>query len=290
AAVAELVPGFEPEAAALPALLEAASKRLLDAKLLVILDQFDEYFIYHARDGGEGSFAEVLARAVNDFELRANFLISIREDALAKLDRFQGEIPSLFDNYLRVKHLSRNGAKDAIRKPLAMYNELSDGEPYDVEEDLVAALLDELRIGRVVVGLTGVGTAEEAGDADEADRVETPYLQLVMTRLWQEEVKQRSTVLQATTLDRLGRSERIVKTHLDETMQLLPRYGQYVAARVFHYLVTPSGTKIAHTARDLGDYVGLPEADVQPVLEKLTAGDFRILRRVTTPGAENGAA
>src|SRR5262245_29730619 len=66
AAVAELVPGFEPEAAALPALLEAASKRLLDAKLLVILDQFDEYFIYHARDGGEGSFAEVLARAVND--------------------------------------------------------------------------------------------------------------------------------------------------------------------------------------------------------------------------------
>ena len=42
-------------------------------------------------------------RAQPTRELRA----SIREDALAKLDRFEGRIPALFANYLRVEHLDR---------------------------------------------------------------------------------------------------------------------------------------------------------------------------------------
>ena len=37
--------------------------------------------------------------------LRVNVLLSIREDAWAKLDRFEGRIPQLFANYVRVEHL-----------------------------------------------------------------------------------------------------------------------------------------------------------------------------------------
>ncbi len=76
------------------------------------------------------------------------------------------------------------------------------------------------------------------------------YLQLVMTRLWDEEVRAGSSVLRLETLNRLGGAERIVRTHLDTTMSALPPGEQEVAARVFHFLVTPSGTKIAHTALD----------------------------------------
>ena len=52
--------------------------------LLVLLDQFEEYFLYHQREGsGERlrGFAAVLAEIVNDPALSVNVLLSIREDA-----------------------------------------------------------------------------------------------------------------------------------------------------------------------------------------------------------------
>jgi hypothetical protein len=55
---------------------------------------------------------------VRDPALRVNVLISVREDALAKLDRFKQAIPGLFDNYLRIDHLDRDPGRQAIRKPL----------------------------------------------------------------------------------------------------------------------------------------------------------------------------
>ena len=61
--------------------------------LLVVLDQFEEYFLYHPDEDGAGTFAVEFPRLVNEPNLRVNFLLSIREDAWAKLDRFEGRIP-----------------------------------------------------------------------------------------------------------------------------------------------------------------------------------------------------
>jgi molybdopterin-guanine dinucleotide biosynthesis protein len=94
----------------------------------VILDQFEEYFLYHEHDG----FANELAEAIADPGLRANFLLGLREDALAKLDAFKGRIPSLFANYLRLDHLDRAGARSAILGPVEHWSELT-GERVRVE-------------------------------------------------------------------------------------------------------------------------------------------------------------
>ena len=72
----------------------------------------------------EGTFAVEFPRAVNRAGLRADFLVSIREDSVAKLDRFKGRIPNLFGNYLRLDHLDRKAARAAITKPLEYYNSL----------------------------------------------------------------------------------------------------------------------------------------------------------------------
>ena len=97
----------------------------VDGDLLIILDQFEEYFLYHGPEDGDGTFAVEFPRAVREASLRANFLVSIREDALAKLDRFEGRIPKLFDNFIRIEHLSRDAARDAIVKPIAQYNRVN---------------------------------------------------------------------------------------------------------------------------------------------------------------------
>jgi hypothetical protein len=124
---------------------------------------------------------------------------------------------------------------------------------------------------------------QDAGLAAGNQRIETPYLQLVLTRLWREEVAAGSHMLRAQTLRRLGGAQQIVHTHLDEALGALPARQQDVAAGIFHHLVTPSGTKIAHTAPDLADYAQLPEAEVVSVLEELSRGDVRILRPVPSP-------
>ena len=90
--------------------------------LLVVLDQFEEYFLYHAGEDGEGTFAVEFPRLVNEPNLHANFVLSLREDAWAKLDRFEGRIPTLFANYVRVDHLDREAARDAIEGPVREWN------------------------------------------------------------------------------------------------------------------------------------------------------------------------
>ena len=246
--------------------------------LLVVLDEFQDYFLYHPDEHGERAFAKEFPELVNDPNLRVHFLLSLREDSLARLDRFTGRIPRLFANHLRVEHLDRRGGHEAIVRPLEQWNSSAEaGKEVTIEPALVEALLTQVETGKVLVegAETGVGTV--AG-ADES-RIEAPYLQLVLNRLWTEEQRARSRVLRLQTLERLGGARRIISTHLDTTMAAFPAGDQDVAARAFQYMVTPSGTKIAHRAGDLADLTEIPSERLDPVLTRL-AGDPRILRHV----------
>jgi WD40 repeat protein len=251
--------------------------------LFIILDQFEEYFLYNPLEDGEGTFAVEFPRAVNHSGLHANFLISIREDSLAKLDRFKGRINNLLDNRLRIEHLDRESARSAIQKPVTAYNRQqgSTRKKFDIEPDLVEAVLDQVRTGQVVLGGPGRGKITVSmNQMPEHERIETPYLQLVMTHLWEKEIRENSNVLRLVTLNNMGGAERIVRTHLDATMKTLNADEMKVAAQIFHYLVTPSGTKITHSISDLVNYAGFVEENVSPVVDKLAGSDVRILRSV----------
>jgi hypothetical protein len=245
-------------------------------RLMIILDQFEEYFFYHPL---EDEFAVQFSRAVMQSGLPVSFLISIREDSLAKLDRFEGRIPILFDNYLRLEHLDASAARSAIEKPIEKYNEIyRDGNPpILIEPELREEILRQLETGHVSLNRTGRGKAEQ--DA-RAARIETPYLQLVLTHIWDHERHARSRVLRLATLHNLGGAEKIVRTHLDSVMNRLSSDHQLLASRIFQYLVTPSGTKIALTASDLASFVDSPTQVVTSLLERLSEPDVRLLRTI----------
>ncbi|HEU4933464.1 MAG TPA: ATP-binding protein, partial [Pyrinomonadaceae bacterium] len=267
----------------LPEILKAWSQAI-DGDLFIILDQFEEYFLYHAQEDGDNSFAVQFPRAVNRPDLRVSFLISIREDALARLDRFKGRIPNLFDNYLRIDHLDRNAARAAITEPARTYNSLHPNSSISIEPALVDAVLDQVKTNEVVLGSGGRGVVETTSDQPPTDdRIETSYLQLVMTRLWQEEVGAGSRTLRLATLDSLGGAKRIVQTHVDAVMQRLEADEQRTAAQLFYYLVTRDGTKIAHTVSALSEYTRTDETRLTGLLEKLCDRDARILQPVDPP-------
>src|SRR5205814_3407158 len=160
--------------------LEAACAEL-GGELYVILDGAEEYFVYHAGESEPGTFAADFPAAVTRPGLRAYFLLSLREDALAGLDRFKPGIPSLFANSLRLDHLEREAAREAIVGPIGQYNLLAPGQRVEIEPELVEAVLDEVATGKVDLGRAGRGVVN--GGAGGI-RVETPYLSLAMERLW----------------------------------------------------------------------------------------------------------
>jgi WD40 repeat protein len=263
-----------------------------DGKLFVILDQFEEYFLYHNREVEEGAFAAEFSQAVNRPDLPVNFLISLRQDSLYRLDRFKKSIPSLGINQLHLEHLDEDAASDAIRKPVKEFNRRyrQDQLPISVEPALVQLLLDQVRTGRLSFGEKGQGGVELENATSEERPVETPFLQMVMTRLWHEEMAVGSRRLRKETLERLGGATQIVKEHLDARMAELTTEEQDAAAHIFHYLVTPSGTKISQTVDDLVRYVNeegdgsvrLARSQVESLLENLCQGNSRILRPAAT--------
>jgi WD40 repeat protein len=264
----------------LEAAIEAASEAL-DATLLIILDQFEEYFLYPEHEAEEKQVAAQVARCVNRTDLRANFLISIREDSYSRLgDLFRGKVRNVYANFLHLDFLDRAGAREAIEKPIA------DG-PVAVEPALVDAVLDQ--VGRTPAASSENGKRAEAKARDE---VETTYLQLVMRRLWEVETERGSGELRLRTLGELGGSQAIISGHLDRAMEDgadgtsgLTDDQRRVAAAVFQFLVTSGGTKIALTAKDLSDYAKLPVSEIDPVLQHLSSPKLHILRPVA---AEDG--
>jgi WD40 repeat protein len=252
----------------------------LNSYVYLLLDQFEEQALYQPGQQGE-KFLEELGKIITTPGLRASVLLGIREDALSKLDRLEAYVPGLFDNNLPLDHLNSDEAREAIEGPLTRYNELmAPGKEVSIEDELIDELLPQLQTGSVSVGDVGQGGV----NASSEESIETPFLQLVMTRLWDEEAQRGSRILRRATLASLGGADRIVRTHLDAVMSELSEQEQDIAARIFRYLVTPSGAKYSYTAEDLAEHAEVTDpAQVRGVLEKLAASRELVLRTAPPP-------
>jgi WD40 repeat protein len=213
-----------------------------DEEGYLVLDQFEEYFLYHG-DELLHDLPELL------MSTRVNVLIALREDSLARLDAFKAAIPGVFANQLRLEHLDVEQARRAILGPLARWTELT-GERVDAEPALVEAVIDDVAVG--------------------GGHVEAPYLQLVLERVWEAERQAGSRSMRRATLERLGGAASIVRDQFRGALEALPADEQDVAAAMLEHLVTPTGTKIAHRAVDLSQYAGVDEPTLRRVLDRLT--------------------
>jgi len=224
-----------------------------NGELHLLLDNFEEYILYH---GLEGPLSDTLPELLRRPGLRVNVLLALRDDALAELDEFAGRIPELFANLLRLDRLDREAGRAAILGPLVRYSELT-GEQFTAEDALVEAVLEE---------------------ASTDSGVEAPYLQLVLERLWEREREAGSPELRLSTLRAIGGARAVVREHVRGALNALPLAEQEAAARVVRQLVTPSGRKVSHEPSDLAEYADVEDAELRRLLERL--GRERIVRGV----------
>ena len=232
-------------------------------EIFIILDQFEEYFHYHPPKAmKEGTFDYQLSLAVKCRELPVHFLISIRKDSLALLDRYKGRLLNLLSNRLELEHLNRDSAKEAIVNPIVKYfNTQKTTEKkidFTIQDNFVDEILDDLV------------SEEERNNPNlskQKPHIKAPYLQLVMDSIWHAEMTQSLRCLQIDTFNSLGRSKGIAEQHVASKLRSPPLSLREldIAASVFHYLVTPSGSKLAISASDLADWARADWAKEKPL-------------------------
>lgn len=251
----------------------------------IVFDQFEEFLLYHDPGSSSGAqFDPQFARLVNRTNGPVKFLISIREDWVAKLDRFQHYIPNLLSNLIRLDHLDMAGARCATTKPIEQYNLVlkhlePEAEPYVIEPELVEVVLDQVKTGSVT--RPGEGSGKMAGDSSTEARIETAFLQMILSTLWSAENSRGSRTLRLTTLKELGGAQKIVRKYVDNFVLDLSADEQEVCVRIFGHLITPSGSKIAHSREDLREFAGDRAVYLESVLQFLTKN--HILRRIDSP-------
>jgi len=244
-------------------------------RLLIVLDQFEEYLAY-ARSNHSDAFAQEFSHLVTARDIPVHFMLGIREDAISRLDYFGRRARDLMANPIRILPLSPDAAKEAVFGPVRVFNDASSVH-YVVEPELARAVIDGSRIGMVDLGSAGRGGVPQLPHGD-GDGVEAAYLQLVLRRVWDEEVASDSLTLRLQTLERLGGTAGIVRGHVDKMMTRLSARQQRTAVKVFRFLVTPSGVKVPYSASDLAALTEQDADRVADMLKRLAAEDVRIIR------------
>ena len=185
----------------------------------------------------------------------------------------------VYANHLHLDPLDRAAGRKAIEKPIERFNaDHPDDPPMVIEPGLVEVVLDQVAEGHLVLRRAPTDSAGGNGEIAQQE-IATPYLQLVMMRLWDRERSNGSRILRLATLEEeLGGAQVIVGSHVDHALNTLTDAQRDVAADLFRYLVTPSGMKIALTIADLAQYSEYPESEVINVSARLS--DQRILRAV----------
>ena len=94
--------------------IEAIQSLFLDhlRPIYLIFDQFEELFILGSKDEQDAFFKTVAAIVASDVSCR--IIISLREEYLALLHRFEEAVPSLFNKRLRIEPMSMTNVEQVI--------------------------------------------------------------------------------------------------------------------------------------------------------------------------------
>jgi HEAT repeat protein len=235
--------------------------------LVIILDQFEEFFQYQRYTDAFTLFIEQLAEAIRDRETAVTFLISMREDFALNLNAFKGYLPTiLFENYYRLEKLDLRAAEEAIKNPIEKIG-------FHYEPGLLQTLLKDLADQERENWIS----RQREPISDEAPAfVEPPNVQIVCTKLWELEKGNPDKVIRVETYQKQGGSKGFINSYFESVITAFSPLEKKLASKAFDHLVTPRGTKMAYPVKDLSEKLRVKEEELQPVLVKLEKA--RVLR------------
>ena len=237
--------------------------------LILILDQFEEFFNYQRNKPEFRPFVRELSAAIRD-AAATRFVFSMREDFALELNAFKPELPTLlFDNYYRLEALSCDKARKVIQEPLAKIG-------YGCEEALLKTLLNKL--GHCDKAQDDAGEGGNLLLSIPALRIEPPQIQIICMQLWEKEQAAGSSRLRLATYKAMREIDGLLENYFNAKLEPLSQQQKGLASHAFEFLVSSQGTKMAYPLFELVKRTGSkdPKA-LESVLNKLEQA--RILRR-----------
>jgi HEAT repeat protein len=227
--------------------LVAAATAALGRPIVIILDQFEEFFIRHGSQLRAAFIAE-LGALYHARDVPIKVVISLREDWLASIGEFETRIPEVFRNRMRVLPLTHTQARESITEPVERL-----GVRY--EPELVDRVLDDL---------AGIGAS-----------VMPPQLQLVCSALYGG-LEPGENQITVAAYERLGGARGVLQQYLAGELGRLEPSERALTREVLAELVTSQGTKAVKTLDDLSLALDVGIDILAPTLEKLVQA--RLLR------------
>lgn len=178
-----------PEDTRLVDVLDLAT-RALDRTLILILDQFEEFFIRLSPQYRAAFIAE-LGSLYDASDVSVKVILSLREDWLAAVSEIEERIPGVFRNRIRLLPLTRQQAQQAITAPVAPL-----GVQYDL--DLEERLLDDLM-------------------GSDGEVIMPPQLQLVCHTLFIH-LGENEKQIHLSDYEKLGGARGILRQYLDDEL------------------------------------------------------------------------
>jgi len=287
-----------------PILSEEPYEKIEKDRCILVLDQFEEVFQYHSDEEYFAEFIKDLCSIINDESYQVRVVISMREEFLGELSVFDNRIPDIFGNYYRLKHPTRDEAKDIIKRTC----ELSAVQP---NKENLSLLVRDLSTFEKSSATLGTAASEQPARSKVISRnfIAPPYLQIACERLWNEQYANPDTALAngpaepgeavkdedsrpaqfLANYDSIGGQNqngsggaalRVLRSFCEEKLAApyLTGSEQNLTARAVGFLVTKQGAKMAYELSSLADHMDARIAPLRRTLRKLSQPEARILR------------
>ena len=271
-----------------------------DTPILLVLDQFEEFFVYAASQEFETIQSEI-AKLANRAGWAVKVLMSLRSDGLFLLDTLRLRIPQIYSVLFRLDPLTVAKAKLCITAPIEEYDRET-GATVAVPEasgELVDVLAEGSRRDVLRKRLGQRGKDEDTGDV-ATDEIVVAFLQLTLDRLWTEcIINNDKDALELDTLYRLAGIQPNTRTEALQAVGLvvqksvdlvLDRYEpsqKKICQILLDKMVLPSGAKVSIRLRDLKPYLDEgTEAIAEDLLNDLSSPGARLIKVVAPPPGE----
>lgn len=239
---------------------------LADSALIILLDQFEEFFYYQRFSPQRELFIKELAAAVRDMKTPCTFVFSMREDFAMELAAFKPWLSGVFDQVYRIEKLNLTAARKAIIKPLESLS-------FGYQPELIETLLNDL----------GQRERQEPLNIHKMEEqttllVEPPHLQIVCQHLWITSKHTKNKQITQAHYQLLGKADGILQSYFKRQMHTLSREQLRIASKAFEYLVSQHGAKMSYPLDELSQLLNENKTVLQKTLDLLQAA--AILRRM----------
>ncbi len=223
--------------------------------LVLILDQFEEFFVFRPARNQRQPFIDDFANCYDDSNLPVRFVIALRDDYFAYLTDFEQRIRSIFQNHFWLEAMSREEAAQAITAPAAKL-----AQPVVYAQDLLDALLDDLSRGGM----------------------DLPQLQIICTQLYEHASQAGARIIDLAAYDQFGRAAGILGDYLNGVLSRFPGSSASLARALLKEMVSSATTRRTVAQSVLISRFEATQQDVEDTLARLVSA--RLVRRDEADG------